>query len=135
VQNLIYSRYWASQAKKEPTPFPSSLVMEGGEASLDDLIRSTDRGLLVTRFWYIRSVNQQTLQLTGLTRDSLFLIENGKIAKPVVNLRFNESPARLLQNTKRLGRTGRVLGSEGASMMAPPLVASDFTFTSVSDAV
>jgi predicted Zn-dependent protease len=94
-----------------------------------------ERGLLVTRFWYIRVVNPQTLQLTGLTRDGLFLIENGKVARPVMNLRFNESPVRLLQNVQKLGRAVRARGAEGASMLAPPMVAGNFTFTSVSDAV
>src|SRR6185436_4109837 len=98
-------------------------------------IGSVDRGLLVTRFFYIRPVNQQTVQLTGLTRDGLFLIEKGKIASPVVNFRFNESPVRLLQNTVALGKPTRVRGGEGDGMIAPPLVAKNFNFSSVSDAV
>ena len=71
------------------------------EASLRsaDLIKATERGLLVTRFWYIRTVNPQTAQFTGLTRDGLFLIEKGEVTKPVMNLRFTESVVRLLQNT------------------------------------
>jgi predicted Zn-dependent protease len=135
VRNLYYDRYWAQKAGNQPTPFPGSMLLEGAEASLEDLVASVERGLLVTHFWYIRVLNPKTLQLTGLTRDGLFLIEKGKISNPVVNFRFNESPVRLLQNVRRLGRPMRVRGLEGGSMIAPPLVSSDFTFSSISDAV
>lgn len=131
VKNLFYDRYWAAKSDKEPTIAPTSLILDGSDASLDDLIQSTERGLLVTRFWYIRLLNPQTLQLTGLTRDGLFLIEKGKITAPVMNFRFNESPIRLLQNVRRLGRPERVAGS----MIAPPLIADNFNFASISDAV
>ena len=94
-----------------------------------------DRGLLVTRFWYIRLVNPQTVQLTGLTRDGLFLIEKGKVTSPVVNFRFNETPVRLLQNIVAMGKSIRVRGGEGEGMIAPPLVVKDFPFTSLSEAV
>ena len=69
--------------------------------------------MLITHFWYIRGVNPQTLQQTGLTRDGVFLIENGKITTPVINFRFLESPVRLLKNTKKLGQSMRVRGLEG----------------------
>ena len=82
VKNLFYDRYYAMKAGKEPTPFPSGLMLEGGTKTLDELIAGVERGLLVTRFWYIRMVNPQTVQLTGLTRDGLFLIENGKVTSP-----------------------------------------------------
>ncbi|HTS64570.1 MAG TPA: TldD/PmbA family protein [Candidatus Acidoferrales bacterium] len=134
VKNLFYDRYWALKTGKEPTPFPNNLILDGGTKSLDDLIASVDRGLLVTRFWYIRPVNPQTVQLTGLTRDGLFLIEGGKVARPVVNFRFNESPVRLLQNTIAMGKPVRTRGGE-SGMIAPPLVVKDFPFTSISDAV
>src|SRR5262245_20106650 len=77
LKTLHADRYWAGKTDVAPTPFPASLVLEGGRATIDELVASTDRGLLVTRFWYIRSVNPQTWQLTGLTRDGLFLIEKG----------------------------------------------------------
>jgi predicted Zn-dependent protease len=134
VKNMVVDRYWAKKTGKEATPTSMSIRMEGTDASLDQLIGSVERGLLVTRFWYIRPVNMQTLQMTGLTRDGLFLIEKGKITDAVMNFRFNESPVRLLQNTTALGTTQRTQGGEGA-MMAPSLVATDFTFTSISDAV
>jgi predicted Zn-dependent protease len=154
VANLSYDRYWATKTGKQPTPSPGggfgggggggggggfgaagSLIMEGGDATLDQLIASVERGLLVTHFWYIRFVNQQTLQHTGLTRDGLFLIENGKIAAPVINFRFNESPVRLLKNAKKLGPAMRVRGLEGGMMIAPSIVATDFPLTSTSDAI
>ena len=134
VKNLFYDRYYAMKAGKEPTPSPSGLMLEGGTKTLDELISGVERGLLVTRFWYIRIVNPQTVQLTGLTRDGLFLIENGKVTSPVVNFRFNESPVRLLENTVAMGRPIRTRGGE-SGMIAPPLVVKDFTFTSISDAV
>ena len=135
VKNLSYDRYYAKKASKQPTPSPNHLVLDGGDKSLNDLIASVDRGLLVTRFWYIRVVNQQTVQLTGLTRDGLFLIEQGKVTGPVVNFRFNESPVRLLQNIVAMGKSVRVRGGEGQGMIAPALVVKDFPFTSVSEAV
>jgi predicted Zn-dependent protease len=145
IANLAYDRYWAMKTGKEPTPGASgrgggffgaeSLVLEGGSGNLDQLIASVDRGLLVTHFWYIRFVNPQTLQQTGLTRDGLFLIENGKITRPVMNFRFLESPVRLLKNTKMLGQAMRVRGLEGGMMIAPSLVATDFPLPSVSDAI
>jgi predicted Zn-dependent protease len=135
VKNLFYDRYWAEKAGKPATPAPSSLILEGGDKTLDQLIASVERGLLVTRFWYIRVVNPQSVQLTGLTRDGLFLIENGKVTSPAVNFRFNESPVRLLQNAVAVGKAVRVRGGEGQGMIAPPLVVKDFPFTSISDAV
>jgi predicted Zn-dependent protease len=135
VANLWYDRYWAAQTGRQPTPFPADLVLEGSDKSLDALIASVDRGLLVTRFWYIRGVNPQTAQMTGLTRDGLFLIESGKVTSPVVNFRFNESPVHVLQNTIAMGKPIRVRGGEGGGMIAPPLVVKDFPFTSISDAV
>jgi predicted Zn-dependent protease len=134
VKNLFYDRYWAIKSGKTPTAFPTNLILDGGTKSLDELIASVDRGLLVTRFWYIRPVNPQTVQLTGLTRDGLFLIEEGKVTKPVVNFRFNESPVRMLQNTVAMGKPQRTRGGE-SGMVAPPIVVKDFPFTSISDAV
>jgi len=130
VRQLAFDRYWASRAGREPTPPPTQLVLEGGKRSLEDLIASTDRGLLVTHFWYIRVVNPQTLQLTGLTRDGVWLIERGKIVHPVMNFRFNESPAVLLLNV--LGMTPAV---RVGNLVVPAIQASNFTFSSLSDAV
>ena len=150
IANLSYDRYWAGKTGKQPTPSAgggfgggnggggaaqASLILEGSDQTLDQLVASVERGLLVTHFWYIRFVNQQTLQHTGLTRDGLFLIENGKITTPVMNFRFLESPVRLLKNTQRLGQAVRVRGLEGGMMIAPSLVATDFPLPSISDAI
>ncbi|SFR54784.1 Predicted Zn-dependent protease or its inactivated homolog [Robiginitalea myxolifaciens] len=130
VKNLAYDRYWAEQKGVEPVPFPQGGIMEGGDASLEDLIASTQKGILVTRFWYIRSVDPQTLLYTGLTRDGTFYIENGKIKHPVKNFRFNESPIIMLNNLETLGKQVRINGN-----LIPYMKIRDFTFTSLSDAV
>ncbi len=135
VKNLVYDRFWASKAKIKPTPAAGNLVLDGQENSVDDLIRSVERGLLITRLWYIRVVQPQTWQLTGLSRDGVFLVEKGKVTDPVTNFRWNESPAEVLQRTTKLSRPVRVTGDETGSQMAPALVTSDFNFASVSDAV
>ena len=130
VKNLFYSRYWAQKQGKAATPFPANLIMAGGNASLEDLIKDTARGVLVTRFWYIRFVDPQTLLLTGLTRDGTFYIENGQIKHAIKNFRFNESPIIMLNNVDALGRPERSQGN-----LIPPMRVRDFTFTSLSDAV
>ncbi len=135
VKNLFNDRYWAMKSGKEATPFPTGIILDGGNQSVADLIKATERGLLVTRFWYIRPVNPQTVQMTGLTRDGLFLIEKGEVTRPVVNFRFNESPVRMLQNARILGKSERVRGAEGQGMIAPPILTDNFTFSSISDAV
>ncbi len=130
VKNLTYSRFWAKEKGVEPVPFPGNLIMGGGDASLEDLIKSTKKGILVTRLWYIRSVDPQTLLYTGLTRDGTFYIENGKIKFPVKNFRFNESPIIMLNNLETLGKQVRINGN-----LIPYMKIRDFTFTSLSDAV
>jgi predicted Zn-dependent protease len=130
LKNLVYDRYWAKKNGREPTPGAGNFVLEGGTETLESLIASTVRGLLVTHFWYIRVVNPQTLQLTGLTRDGIWLIENGKISYPVMNFRFNESPAVLLNNV--LGMTPAV---RTGNSVVPAIKAANFTFSSLSDAV
>ncbi len=135
VKNLFYDRFWASKAGRQPTPGPGDLILDGQDNSLDDLIKSVDRGLLITRLWYIRFLQQRTLQLTGLTRDGVFLVENGKVTDPVTNFRWNESPVRVLQNAKKMTKSARALGSEGGSNIAPAMVVADFNLASVSDAV
>ncbi len=133
VSNLIYDRYWASQKGVEASPFPANRIMEGGTASIEDMIKDTKKGVLVTRFWYIRAVDPQTLLYTGLTRDGTFYIENGKIAYPIKNFRFNESPIIMLNNLETLGQQMRVGG--GGTSLIPAMKIRDFTFSSLSDAV
>jgi predicted Zn-dependent protease len=141
VSNLFYDRYWAQQKGVAPIPFPGNAIMEGGNASLEDMIKDTKRGIIVTRFWYIRPVDPQTLLFTGLTRDGTFYIENGKIKHPVKNFRFNESPIIMLNNLEALGKPVRAVTSEGGgpgggqNLMIPLMKIRDFTFTSLSDAV
>ncbi|NJB70272.1 putative Zn-dependent protease [Saonia flava] len=130
VKNLAYSRFWAKEKGVDPVPFPSNFIMQGGDASLEDLIKGTKKGILVTRLWYIRSVDPQTLLYTGLTRDGTFYIENGQIKYPVKNFRFNESPIIMLNNLETLGKQVRVDGN-----LIPYMKIRDFTFTSLSDAV
>lgn len=130
VKNLAYSRFWAEKKGLDPVPFPSNGIMAGGDASLEDLIKSTKKGILVTRLWYIRSVDPQTLLYTGLTRDGTFYIENGQIKYPVKNFRFNESPIIMLNNLETLGKQVRIDGN-----LIPYMKIRDFTFTSLSDAV
>ena len=136
VKNLSYSRYWAQKQGKKAVPSPSNVIMAGGSASLEDMIKSTQRGILVTKLWYIRTVDPQTILLTGLTRDGTFYIENGKIKHPVKNFRFNESPIIMLNNLETLGKPERVLSTESnQSYLIPPMKIREFTFTSLSDAV
>jgi len=144
VKNLNYDRYWAEKQGVKPTRAGGgfgarSLRMNGGTSSIADMIKSTERGLLVTRFWYIRGVDPRTILNTGLTRDGTFLIENGKVTKPVKNFRFNESPIFFLNNLEMLGPTSRInsseaLGAGGATYM-PAIKVREFTFSSLSDAV
>jgi predicted Zn-dependent protease len=135
VKNLYYDRFWAEKAGKKPTPYPVNLVLDGQPNSLGDLIASVDRGLLVTRLWYIRVLQPKTWQLTGLTRDGVFLIEKGKVTDAVNNFRWNESPAEVLQRTIKLTEPRRVTNDETGSNMAPALITTDFNLTSISDAV
>ncbi len=130
VKNMFYSRYWAEKQGVQPVARPQGFIFEGGDQSLADMIRNTERGVLVTRFWYIRAVDPQTLLYTGLTRDGTFYIEDGKIKFPVKNFRFNESPIIMLNNIEAMGKPERTGGN-----MVPPMKIRDFTFSSLSDAV
>ncbi|WP_374378764.1 TldD/PmbA family protein [Thermomonas sp.] len=136
VMNLDYSRFWAKKQGKRAVGSPGNLLMAGGTKSTADLVRGTRKGILVTRTWYIRMVDPQTVLLTGLTRDGTFYIEDGQIKHPVKNFRFNESPVIMLNNIEELGKPVRVAGDESSFvMMIPPMKLRDFTFTSLSDAV
>jgi predicted Zn-dependent protease len=136
LKTLYYSRFWAQKKGVQPTGAPTSFLMSGGSASLDDMIKSTERGILVTRLWYLREVDPRTILYTGLTRDGTFLIENGKISKAVKNFRFNDSPLFLLNNLEMIGQPVRLAGTEaGGAVVVPPLKVRDFNFTSLSDAI
>ena len=136
LKTLYYSRFWAQKKGVQPTGAPTSFLMSGGSASVDDMIKSTERGILVTRLWYLREVDPRTILYTGLTRDGTFLIENGKVSKAVKNFRFNDSPLFMLNNLEAIGRPVRLAGTEaGGAVVVPPLKVRDFNFTSLSDAV
>lgn len=136
VEYMQYSRYWAKLKEKKAIGQPGNLIMVGGDKSTMDLVKSTKKGILVTRTWYIRMVDPQTVLLTGLTRDGTFYVENGEIKYPIKNFRFNESPVIMLNNIEEIGKPVRVGDDESPFvMMIPPLKIRDFTFTSLSDAV
>lgn len=139
VKTMNYSRFWAKKQGKEPTPGPSNLIMDGGTTSIEDMIKSTERGILVTRLWYIRLVDPQTVLLTGLTRDGTFLIEKGRLKSAIKNFRFNETPVKMLNNIEMMSPSVRITGSERVGeqlpVLAPALKVRDFSFTSLSDAV
>jgi PmbA protein len=141
-KNLVYSRATAKKMKAKPTGHgfslpneygeaPMNLVFSGGDKSTDEMIRTTERGILVTRLWYIREVDPYEKILTGMTRDGTFLIENGKIAGGVRNFRFNQSVIEMLSNVEMLGPAVRAAGEESFEMVVPPMKVRDFHFSEV----
>lgn len=136
VKNLYYSRYWAKKKGKKPSSFTGGIVMEGGKATLEQLIKSVKKGIYVPRLWYIRDVNPMTLLLTGLTRDGVFLIEDGRLKHPLFNLRFNESLETVLNNITMMTKPEIAIGSEfDMAMLVPGAKVENFTFTSVAPSV
>jgi predicted Zn-dependent protease len=141
LENLTYSRFWAREKKKEPTRGPVNRILEAAKpASMDEMIATAPRALIVSRFWYIRGVDPRTATVTGITRDGVWLVENGKIQYPVRNFRFNQSIIQMLApgNVEMIGPSERVGGSEsqgGSSALLPALRLKVFHFTSASDAV
>jgi PmbA protein len=142
VKNLVYSRRSAKKAGTKPTghgfPLPNeygeaplNLVVEGGKTSVEQMIASTDRGLLVTRLWYIREVDPYEKIMTGMTRDGLFLVEKGKIVSAARNFRFNQSVLEMLRNVESLGPAQRATGEEAFEMVVPPMKISNFHFSEV----
>jgi len=134
LTNLIYSRFWAQKQGKVPTGDAfnaGGLALTGGTATTEQIIAGCRRGILVTHFFYIRSLEPRTVLFTGLTRDGVFLIEDGKITRALKNFRWNESPLLMLNRLEDLGRPEPV--ATGAMM--PALRVRDFNFTSSSDAV
>ncbi len=137
LKQLQYSRFWAKKQGKEPTGFASVTKLSGtGTQTLEQLIASTERGVLVTRLWYLREVDPRTILYTGLTRDGTFLIEGGKLTKSLRNFRFNESPLFMLNNLEGITAPVRLGGTEqGGDVAMPAVKVKDFNFTSLSDAV
>ena len=130
LKQLVYDRFWAGKQGVEPTGPPSGLIFDGGAGGVDDLIAAADRAVLVTRFWYIRFVDPQTILLTGLTRDGTFWVGDGRIRHGLRNFRFNESPIAVLSKVTALSAPQRVSGA-----LIPALAATEFTFASASDSV
>jgi predicted Zn-dependent protease len=136
LRQLAYNRFWAEKQGRQPTGGVSTFKIAGGPTSRDEMIRSTPRGILVTRLWYLRQVDPRTVLYTGLTRDGTFLIEKGQIARAIKNFRFNESPLFILNHLEAIGSAERVAGTEnGGGDVLPVVKVRDFTFTSQSDAV
>jgi predicted Zn-dependent protease len=139
VNALTYPRAAADELGGVFTPPPENLVLTGGSlASTDDLVTHTKRGLLLTCLWYIREVDPVSLLLTGLTRDGVYLIENGEVVGQVNNFRFNESPVDLIRRATEVGATERTLCREWKDSFSrtamPPVRIPDFNMSSVSQA-
>ncbi|MEG4119705.1 TldD/PmbA family protein [Microcoleus sp. N9_B4] len=129
-QSLSYSRYWAAQKGKEAKGAYYPIVMTGSDQSLADLIAQTERGIFVSRAWYVRYVNPKTLEVTGMTRDGTFWIEDGKIAYPIKNLRFNQVLPDMLRDVDAVSAVKRYGGS-----VVPGVRVKAFNFTSITDSL
>ncbi len=129
-QILSYSRYWAQQQGKEPTGSLFPMVMSGSDQSLAEVIAQTERGILVNRAWYVRYVNPKTLEVTGMTRDGTFWLEEGQIAYPIKNLRFNQSLPEMLRDVDAVSTVQRF-----GSSVVPGVRVKTFNFSSVTDSV
>jgi len=140
LENLTYNRYWAAQKDRQPTPGPVNTIFQtsGPMNTIEEMIKSTPRGILVGRFWYIRQTDPRRAASTGLTRDGVWWIENGKVAYPLKNFRFNQSTVEMLApgNVLMVGKPERVGSSEGGGgSLLPALKVREFNFTSQSEAV
>jgi predicted Zn-dependent protease len=129
-QTLAYSRYWAAHQGKEPTGPMLPIVMSGSNRSIAELIAQTEFGILVNRAWYVRYVNPKTLEVTGMTRDGTFWIEDGQIAYPIKNLRFNQRLPEMLRDVDALSSVERF-----GSSVVPGVRVKTFNFSSVTDSV
>ncbi|MFI1236130.1 metallopeptidase TldD-related protein [Nocardia salmonicida] len=139
IESLVYPRATAAEfAAPATVPGENLLLTGGGDASLNDMIARTERGLLLTCLWYIREVDPATLLLTGLTRDGVYLVEDGQVTGAVNNFRFNESPLDLLRRVSEAGATEITLPREWKDWFTrtamPPLRIPDFHMSSVSQA-
>jgi len=141
-KNLVYSRATAKKTKANPTGHgfslpneygeaPMNLVFAGGDKSVDEMVRSTERGILVTRLWYIREVDPYEKILTGMTRDGTFLVEKGRVVSGIRNFRFNQSVIEMLSQVEMLGPAVRAAGEESFEMVVPAMKVRDFHFSEV----
>ena len=129
-QIMSYSRYWAQKQGKKPTGAMFPVVMSGSRQSVSDLISQTERGIFVSRAWYVRYVNPRTLEVTGMTRDGTFWIEEGRIAYPIKNMRFNQSLPHMLRDVEAISTVQRC-----GSSVVPGVKVRAFRFSSVTDSV
>jgi PmbA protein len=141
-RHLVYARATAKKMKTRPTghglPLPNqdgeapfNLVFGGGNTSLETMVATTDRGILLTRLWYIREVDPYEKILTGMTRDGTFLVENGKISSGIRNFRFNQNILEMLSNVGQMSPAVRAAGEESFDMVVPAMKVRDFHFTEV----
>ena len=142
IKNLVYSRRSAKKARRKSTGHgfslpndygeaPMNVVVAGGKSSVPEMVASTQRGLLVTRLWYIREVDPYEKIMTGMTRDGLYLVENGKITKAVRNFRFNQSVLEMLRNVELLSSAHRASGEESFEMVVPAMKVTQFHMSEV----
>jgi predicted Zn-dependent protease len=138
LEHLITPRYWAAKiGVSEPAPYVNNLIVPGAGPAIAEMIAETERALLVTCFWYIRTVDPQSALLTGLTRDGVFLVERGQVMGSVNNFRWNMSPIAALAQATQIGRSGMALPREHDEFLrskAPPLRIERFNMSSVSEA-
>jgi predicted Zn-dependent protease len=135
ISALRYTRFWAQKQGKRPTGRHDSFALAPGEHSAEQLITGVKKGLLVTRFWYSRWLDPQSLLVTGLTRDGLFLIENGQVTSPVNNFRYNESIAHVLKKVDAVGKVLVPLPVWRGTVIVPAIRAHEFHMASISEAV
>ncbi|GFH35336.1 metallopeptidase TldD-related protein [Streptomyces pacificus] len=140
LERLVTTRHSAGLTGLPVSPAADNLIMDAGAGrSLEEMVASTGRGLLLTCLWYIREVDPATLLLTGLTRDGVYLVENGEVTGEVNNFRFNESPVDLLARAQEAGRTEKTLPREWGDWFTraamPALRIPDFHMSSVSRGV
>jgi len=142
VKSLVYSRRTAQKLGVEPTghgfPLPNefgemplNIVVDGDRHTLDEIIGSTERGLLVTRLWYIREVDPYQKLMTGMTRDGTFWVEDGEVKHGVKNLRFNQSLIAMLNHVEMMSQPQRAAGEESFEMVVPAMKVRDFNFSSL----
>ncbi len=134
LKHLFSSLYWAQKNNLEPKAFPSLIEFKGTDKSTEQLIAETDNAILINSFWYIRFVDPNKLLITGLTRDGIFLVQNGKIQKPLKNMRFNESPIFSLENVEKVGKP-ELRRAWFYDLLIPSMVINNFSFTSETAAV
>ena len=154
IRNLVYARATAEKMRKSEAaakvgeirvtghgfPLPNEMgeaptnivfVTPGGEQSVEQMIAGTEKGILITRLWYIREVDPYEKILTGMTRDGTFLVEDGKVKQGIRNFRFNQSLIELLSNVEAMGHAVRASGEEAFDMVVPAMKAKGFNFTEV----